>query len=219
MVINQDVYTTIKTNEDENPNDMSALFKIGYGLYVVTSNDGRKDNGLIVNTVTQVTNSPNRIAVCINKDSYSHEVISNTKVMNVNILTVDTPFDVIKSFGFRSGRNTDKFEGMDVLRSNNGLVFMTNYINALLSLKVEQYVDLGTHGLFICSVTEARVITDGETLTYTYYQDNVKPKPRKPEGKKEYVCKVCGYVYEGDEVPMDFVCPVCKHGAEVFEPV
>ncbi len=201
-----------------NKNDMTALFRIGYGLYVVTSNDGKKDNGLIVNTVTQVTNTPNRIAVTINKDSYSHHVIKQTGKMNVNCLTVDAPFSVFEKFGFVSGRNVDKFADCEPLRSDNGLVFLPRYINAFLSLKVEQYVDLDTHGMFICSVSEARVLSDRETMTYTYYQDHVKPKP-ETDGKKGYVCKICGYVYEGEELPDDFICPLCKHGVADFEKI
>ena len=199
-------------------NDLSALFNIGYGLYVVTSNDGRRDNGLIVNTVTQVTNTPNRIAVTINKANYSHHIIKQTGRMNINCLTVDAPFKVFEAFGFVSGRNVDKFAGCDVLRSDNGLVFLPRYINSFMSLKVEQYVDLDTHGMFICEITEARVLSDRETMTYTYYQNNVKPKPQT-EGKKGYVCKICGYVYEGDVLPEDFVCPLCKHGAADFEEI
>lgn len=207
-----------RNGETANKNDLSALFNIGYGLYVVTSNDGKKDNGLIVNTVTQVTNSPNRIAVCINKQNYSHHVIKQTGIMNVNCLSVEAPFEVFESFGFRSGRNTDKFENCEPLRSDNGLAFLPKYINSFMSLKVEDYVDLDTHGMFICSVTESRVISDIETMTYTYYQNNVKPKPQT-EGKKGYVCKICGYVYEGDELPDDFICPLCKHGAADFEKI
>lgn len=204
--------------ETANKNDLTALFNIGYGLYVVTSNDGKKDNGLIVNTVSQVTNSPNRIVVTINKDNYSHHVIKQTGKMNINCLSVDAPFSVFENFGFRSGRNVDKFEGSEPLRSDNGLAFLPRYINSFMSLKVEQYVDLDTHGMFICSVTEARVISDVETMTYTYYQKNVKPRPQT-EGKKGFVCKVCGYIYEGDELPEDFICPLCKHGAADFEPI
>ena len=199
-------------------NDMTALFRIGYGLYVVTSNDGRKDNGLIVNTVTQVTNTPNRVAVCINKQNYSHHVIQQTGVMNVNCLSVEAPFSVFEDFGFRSGRTIDKFEGAEVVRSENGLVVLQRYVNAFMSLKVEQYIDLDTHGMFVCSVTEARVLSERETMTYTYYQNNVKPKP-ETEGKKGWVCKVCGYVYEGEELPDDIVCPLCKHGAADFEKI
>ena len=207
-----------QNGETANKNDLTALFKIGYGLYVVTSNDGKKDNGLIVNTVTQVTNSPNRVAVCINKQNYSHHVIKNTGIMNVNCLSVEAPFSVFENFGFQSGRNTDKFKDCTPLRSDNGLVFLPHYINSFMSLKVEQYIDLDTHGMFICSVEESRVISDKETMTYNYYQDNVKPKPQT-EGKKGFVCKICGYIYEGDELPEDFICPLCKHGVADFEPI
>ncbi|MBE6642718.1 MAG: MBL fold metallo-hydrolase [Ruminococcaceae bacterium] len=199
-----------------NKSDMTALFNIGYGLYVVTSNDGKKDNGLIVNTVTQVTSVPNRIAVTINKENYSHHVIKQTGIMNINCLTVDAPFAVFEKFGFQSGRNVDKFADCTPLRSDNGLVFLPRHINSFMSLKVEQYLDLDTHGMFICSVTESRVISARETMTYTYYQNNVKPKP-KTDGKKGYVCRICGYVYEGEELPEDIVCPLCKHGAADFE--
>lgn len=201
-----------------NKNDLTALFNIGYGLYVVTSHDGKKDNGLIVNTVTQVTNTPNRIAVTINKENYSHHIIKSSGKMNVNCLSVDAPFKVFETFGFQSGRNVDKFAECEPLRSDNGLVFLPRYINSFMSLKVEQYVDLDTHGMFICSVTEARVISDRETMTYTYYHEHVKPKP-ETEGKRGYVCKICGYVYEGEELPEDFICPLCKHGAADFEPI
>lgn len=207
-----------KSSETANKNDLSALFNIGYGLYVVTTNDGKKDNGLIVNTVTQVTNSPNRIAVTINKDNYSHHVIRQTGIMNINCLSVDAPFQIFETFGFQSGRNADKFASLTPLRSDNGLAFLPRYINSFLSLKVEQYLDLGTHGMFLCSITEARVISDAETMSYTYYQNHVKPKPQT-DGKKGFVCKICGYIYEGEELPEDFICPLCKHGAADFEPI
>lgn len=201
-----------------NKNDMSALFRIGYGLYVVTSNDGKHDNGLIVNTVTQVSDNPNRIAVNINKANYSYHVIKRTGIMNVNCLSTEAPFKVFEQFGFRSGRNVNKFEGCTPARADNGLVILPHYINAAFSLKVENYVDLGSHGMFICSVTEARVMSDKPTMTYDYYHKNVKPKP-ETAGKKGYVCKVCGYVYEGEELPADYICPLCKHGAADFEPI
>ena len=180
----------------ENKLNMTALFKIGYGLYVVTSNDGEKDNGLIVNTVVQVTNTPDRIAVTINKQNYSHDTIKNNGVMNVNCLTEEAPFSVFETFGFVSGRNTDKFADCTPLRSANGLVILPRYINAYMSLKVEQYIDLGTHGMFICSVTEADVISDKESMTYAYYHKYVKPKPA-PKAVKGYVCKICGYYGRG----------------------
>lgn len=208
-----------QNSEKADKKDLNALFKIGYGLYVVTSNDGRKDNGMIVNAVSQVTNTPNRVAVTINKDNYTHHVVKNTGKMNLCCLSEEAPFAVFERFGFVSGRNKDKFAGEEnLLRSDNGLVFLSKYINSFMSLDVEQYVDLGTHGMFICSVSEARVISDRPTMTYDYYFANVKPKPQT-EGKKGWVCKICGYVYEGENLPEDFVCPLCKHGPADFEPV
>lgn len=207
-----------RQDETANKNDMTALFKIGYGLYVVTSNDGKKDNGLIVNTVSQITNTPNRVAVAINKENYSHHVIKQTGIMNLNCLSTDAPFSVFENFGFHSGRTADKFANIKPLHSDNGLTFLPKYINSFMSLKVEQYIDLDTHGMFICTVTEARVISNLETMTYNYYLENVKPKP-ETEGKKGFVCKVCGWVYEGDTLPDDIICPLCKHGAADFEPI
>ena len=196
--------------------DPAALFRIGYGLYVITSNDGVRDNGMICNTVVQVTNTPNRLAVTINKGTYSHDTIQRTGKLNVNCLSIEAPFAVFESFGFRSGRDVDKFEGCTPNRSDNGLVVLPRYINAYISLEVEQYVDLDTHGMFICAVREAAVVSESETMTYTYYQAHVKPRP-DTQKKKGYVCKICGYVYEGEELPEDFVCPLCKHGAADFE--
>ena len=160
-------------SETANKNDLTALFKIGYGLYVVTSNDGTKDNGLIVNTVSQVASTPNMVAVCIQKQNYSHHIIQKTGKMNVNCLSVEAPFKVFEDFGFRSGRTVDKFAGQEVLRSDNGLIFLGKYINAFMSLEVQNYVDLGSHGMFLCTITEARVISNKDTMTYTYYQANV----------------------------------------------
>ena len=208
----------VKQASATNKNDMNSLFNIGYGLYVITTNDGSKDNGLIVNTVSQVTNTPNRLAVTINKQNYSYHVIKQTGKMNVNCLSVEAPFKVFETFGFQSGRNVDKFAGINVKRSDNGLVYLDKYINSFISLKVDSYVDLDTHGMFICSITEARVLSDKETMTYTYYQKNVKPKPATTV-KKGFVCKICGYIYEGDVLPDDFICPLCKHGASDFEPI
>lgn len=199
-------------------NDPKALFNIGYGLYVVTCNDGRKDNGLIVNTVTQLTDNPYRVAVNINKDNYSHHVIKQTGILNVNCLSKDAPFRIFERFGFQSGRAADKFDGLTPLHSENGLAFLPRYVNAFLSLKVEQYIDLDTHGMFICSVTESKVLSSVETMTYTYYQKEVKPKPQT-DGKKGFVCTVCGFIYEGDELPADYICPLCKHGVADFEPI
>ena len=200
-------------------NDMDkAIFKIGYGLYVVTCNDGNKDNGLIVNSVVQLTSTPKTVAVAINKQNYSHDVILETKKMNVNILNIDAPFSVFKNFGFQSGRTADKFRDVKSGKAQNGLQVLFENINAFLCLEVQQYIDMGTHGLFICNVTDAGVLNDKETMTYSYYQQNVKPKPQT-EKKKGFVCKICGYVYEGDTLPEDFICPLCKHGVNDFEPI
>ena len=197
--------------------DNTALFKIGYGLYVISCNDGEKDNAFICNTVVQVTETPKRLAVTINKQNYSHDVIKSTGVMNVNCLNVDTPFDVFERFGFHSGRDTNKFEGFEAWRSSNGLMVLTaDFINALISLKVADSIDLGTHTMFICDVTEAISLTDAASMTYAYYHANVKPKPG---AKKGYVCKICGYVYENEPLPDDFVCPICKHDASAFEKI
>ncbi|MBQ1501619.1 MAG: flavin reductase, partial [Firmicutes bacterium] len=177
-----------RNDKTANKNDMSALFKIGYGLYVITSNDGKKDNGMIVNAVSQVTDTPNRVAVTINKQNYTHHVVQQMGIMNLNCLSQEAPFSTFQNFGFQSGRTANKFANIDAPRADNGLVFLPQYINAFLSLKVEQYIDLDTHGMFICSVTEARVISNVETMTYTYYQNYVKPRPQT-EGKKGWVCK------------------------------
>ena len=198
--------------------DSSALFKIGYGLYVVTTNDGEKDNGLIVNTVMQLTSSPERVAVTVNKANYSHDTIKKTGKMNVNCLSTEAPFKVFEAFGFKSGRDTDKFKDCTPIRSENGLAVLPRYINMFMSLSVVDYIDLGTHGMFICSLTEAKVISDAETMTYSYYHKNVKPKPNT-EKKKGYICKICGYIHDEEELPADFICPICKHGAEDFEEI
>ena len=200
--------------------DPKALFAIGYGLYVATTKDERgKDNGFVVNAVTQVTDSPSRIAVTVNKLNYSHHVIQKTGILNVNCLSEDAPFELFQRFGFQSGRTVDKFEGLEgVSRTANGLAVLPRHVNAVLSLKVEQYLDLGTHGMFVCSVAESRVLSSAPTMTYAYYHANVKPKP-EAAGKKGWVCKICGYVYEGDTLPDDFICPLCKHGAADFEPI
>lgn len=198
--------------------DMKSLFNLGYGLYAVTTNDGNKDNALIVNTVMQVNSSPNRVAVVINKQNYSYHVVKQTGKLNVNCLTEETPFKVFEKFGFVSGRNVDKLADFSFERSDNGLAVLTKYSNSFISLTVSEYVDLSTHGMFVCNVSEARVLSEKPTMTYAYYHENVKPKP-EVEGKKGYVCKICGYVYEGENLPDDFICPLCKHGASDFEKI
>ncbi len=200
------------------PIDKTSLFKIGYGLYVVTANDGNRDNGLIVNTVVQIADNPLRIAVSVNKKNYSHDIIKEKGIMNVCCLTESAPFSLFQNFGFKSGRDSDKFSDIFAWRTKNGLMCLRDHINAVISLSVESYQDLGSHGLFICSVTEAHVISEEPSMTYAYYHKNVKPKPETNK-KKGFVCKICGYVYEGEELPEDFVCPLCKHGASDFEPI
>lgn len=202
----------------EKMKDPAALFKISYGLYVVTCHDGKKDNGLIVNTVTQLTADPVRVAVTINKQNYSHDVIKETGAMNVNCLDVSAPFSVFQTFGFQSGRSADKFAGIAQQRTENGLRVLPEHINAVLSLVVESYVDMDTHGMFVCRVVESHTVSKLESMTYDYYHKNVKPS-QPPKAKKGYVCKVCGWVYEGDTLPEDIVCPICKHGAADFEPI
>ena len=209
---------TAEYEKSDDKKDKTALFNIGYGLYVVTSKDDEKHNGLIVNTVTQVTDTPLRVAVTINKANYSHHIIKKTGKMNVNCLSVDAPFSVFENFGMKSGRNADKFSGVNVSYSDNGLAVLGDYINSYMCLEVIDYVDLGTHGMFIADVVEAKKVKTEETMTYTYYQKNVKPKP-DAKIKKGYVCKICGYVYEGDPLPEDFICPWCKHPASDFEPL
>lgn len=194
----------------------SAMFKIGYGLYVVTCREGEKDNGLIVNTVSQVADGPEKIAVCINKKNYSHDIIYRTGKLNVNVLSTDASFDIFRRFGFQSGRDTDKFADYAVNRTGNGLAFLKEGVNAVISLEAEQYLDLESHGMFLCRVTERRVVSNRETVTYSYYQSEIRPKPRAEE-KKGWVCSVCGYIYEGEELPPDYICPLCKHGTSAFE--
>lgn len=198
--------------------DPKSLFSISYGLYVVTCREGEKDNGLIVNTVTQVTDSPARVAVTINKANFSHDVIQRTGLMAVNCLSEDAPFEVFERFGFHSGADTDKFANLPALRAPNGLALLGEHINAWMTLKVEQYVDLGTHGMFICTVEDGQTVSSAPSMTYTYYHVHVKPQP-DTDKKKGWVCQICGWVYEGEELPPDIVCPLCKHGAADFAPI
>ena len=202
--------------------DNSAMFKLSYGLYVLTAREGSKDNGCIINTAVQLTDNPKRITVAVNKANYTEEMIRRTGMFNVSVLTEAVPFKVFKHFGFQSGRDVNKFEYSDnVKRSANGIYYIPKYTNAFISCKVISHEDYGTHTLFVAEVTEAAVLdAAAPSVTYSYYFANIKPKPAPAEGaKKGFVCKICGYVYEGDELPEDFVCPLCKHGAEDFEPL
>lgn len=206
--------------------DSTAFFKLAYGLYVVTTRKGDWDNGMICNTVVQVANKPERLAVSINKSNWTHDVVKETGVMNVCALAESASFDLFKRFGFQSGRNVEKFEGFTLARGANGLALLTKDCTATFELKVVSYTDLGTHGMFICEVVDAKTVSDAPTMTYAYYHANVKPKPAAPAAAsasekktRRWVCKICGYVYEGDELPADFECPWCKHPASDFEEV
>ncbi|MFV0516732.1 MAG: flavin reductase [Aminipila sp.] len=199
--------------------DNSALFKIGYGLYVVTAKEGEKDNGCIVNTVMQVTSSPLVIILGVNKQNYTHNMIMNTKEFNISVLTTESKFSVFQNFGFRSGKENDKFaEFKNIERAENGIYYIKENTNAYLSGKVMEAIDFGTHTLFKAEVTDAKTLSADSTLTYDYYQKHVKPAP-KPADKPGWRCKICGYVYEGEDLPADFICPWCKHGAADFEKI
>ena len=195
-----------------------SMFKISYGLFVLTAKS-HKDNGCIVNTVQQVTQEPLKISVAVNKDNLTCEMIRETGIFNVSVLTEGVPFEIFKRFGFESGRTADKLAGFDdAQRTENGVLYLTKYSNAVISGKVTEEVDLGTHILFVADVTEALKLSDEKSVTYDYYFEHIKPKP-ETQKKKGYVCKICGYVYEGDTLPDDFICPLCKHGAVDFEPL
>ncbi len=202
--------------------DPTALFNLSYGLYVLTAREDGRDCGCIVNTVTQLTENPTRIALSVNKQNFTNEVIQRTGVFNISVLTEAATMDLFRHFGFQSGRDVDKFAGRTDPTSENGLRYIDGPANALISGKVEQAIDCGTHMLYIALVTEARKLSDAPSMTYAYYFANVKPKPQpKPAEKprRGFVCRICGYFYEGDELPPDFICPLCKHGAADFEPV
>ncbi len=196
-----------------------AMYKIGYGLYVLTAMEGDKHNGCIVNTVMQVTTTPNRISVTVNKQNKTHDMILNSRKINVSVLTEKAPFDLFKHFGFQSGSDVNKFNDyLYAKKSLNGLYYITDYSNVYISAYVQQTVDLGTHTMFIADVVYAEVLNDDPSVTYDYYQNNIKPKP-EANGAKGYRCVICGYVYEGDELPEDYVCPICKHGVIDFEKI
>lgn len=193
-----------------------AMFKLSYGLFVLTAKDGEKDNGCIINTAMQITDTPKQIAVCVNKSNFTHDMIVKTKEFNLSILSEEADFEDFKRFGFKSGRDTDKFDGYsEFRRSENGIAYITKAVNAFMSAKVVEVVDCGTHSMFIAEITQAEVLSDEKSVTYEYYFANIKPKPEKK--KKGFVCKICGYVYEGESLPEDFVCPLCKHPASDFE--
>lgn len=199
--------------------DNNAMFKLTYGLFVLTAAENGKDNGCIVNTVTQVTEKPNRIAVAVNKQNLTHDMIIDTGVFNVSVLSEKSKFETYKHFGFQSGKNVDKFENIAFSRAENGISYIAEETNAVICAKVVSSTDLGTHTLFLADVTDAFLLSDTPSVTYAYYQKNIKPAPAPAASKKGFVCTVCGYIYEGETLPPDFICPWCKHGASDFKPI
>lgn len=198
--------------------DNKAFYNLTYGLFLLTAKDSDKDNGCVVNTVVQVTTQPNRITVAVNKANYTCEMINKTGEFNVSVLSEKAQFETFKHWGMQSGKNTDKTAGITFSRSENGLIYLAEECNAYLSAKVVSATDLGTHILFLADVTEAQVLSNEKSVTYAFYQSNIKPKAEQPK-KKGFICSVCGYVYEGETLPDDFICPWCKHPASDFKPM
>lgn len=198
--------------------DEKVMQKLSYGLFVCTAKDGDKDNGCIINTVTQVASSPNRISISVNKQNYTHDMILKTKEFNVSILSEDAKFETFQHFGFQSGRDVDKMVSIEFSRSDNGIAYIANQTNAFISGKVIQTIDLGSHTLFIADVVDGAILNEVPSATYAYYFAHIKPKPQATK-KKGWVCTICGYIYEGDPLPEDFICPVCKHPASDFKPL
>lgn len=199
--------------------DNQAMFKLGYGLYVLTVKGG-KDNGCIINTVMQVTAQPLRILVAVNKSNLTHDIMQYTKEFNVSVLTEQAPFELFRHFGFQSGKDVEKFADYEnCARSKNGIFYITESTNAYISGRVTDTIDCGTHTLFLAEVTDSQVLGEGRSVTYDYYHRHIKPQPEEAPGKKGWRCKICGYIYEGEELPADFICPLCKHGAADFEPL
>ena len=198
--------------------DPKAMHSISYGLYILTAREGEKDNGCVINTLQQAASSPNTISVSVNKQNYTHDMILRTGKFNVSILDKTVPFEVFQHYGFQSGRDAEKFVDGGTVRGENGICYIPTYTNAYLGGEVFETVDLGSHTLFLARVTEGEVLSGNPSVTYADYHASIKPKPQ-PAKKKGWRCKVCGYVYEGEELPADFTCPLCKHGPEDFEPV
>ena len=197
--------------------NQAAMFQLSYGLFVLSAKNGEKDNGCIVNTVQQITTTPNRISIAVHKDNFTHDMIKDTGSFNVSILSEEVTFDIFKHFGFQSGRDVDKLKNFsDYERSSNGIFYLNKYANAFLSASVAETVDLGTHTMFIADVTDGEVLSQVPSVTYAYYHKHIKPQPQETK-KTGWRCKICGYIYEGEELPADFICPICKHGASDFE--
>jgi len=216
------------TVERKRKMDNKAMYKLSYGLFVLTAKDGDKDNGCIINTAIQVASEPNQLSICINKLNYTHDMVKKTGEFTVSILSQDAPFDLFKRFGFQSGRDVNKFDGFDSCkRGANGVYYVTEGTNAYISVKVSQEVDLGSHTMFIGEITDMEVLGDVPSVTYEYYLNNIKPKPEdtgvakdgQQEGQVVWRCKICGYEYVGEELPADFICPICKHPASDFEKI
>ena len=205
--------------DSENISD--PMFKLSYGLFILSAKNGNKDNGCIINTVTQITENPLRISVAVNRSNLTHEMIVNEREFNISVLTKSTPFSVIEKFGFKSGRDTKKFsEYSDNRRTNNGIRYLTEFANAVISAKVDKIIDFETHSLFIANIVQTLSFSNESSLTYQYYFDNIKLEPKLiKEIKKGYICKICGYVYDSDILPDDYICPLCKHGKDDFEEV
>ncbi|MCI8658696.1 MAG: flavin reductase [Lachnospiraceae bacterium] len=202
--------------------DKKAMYKLSYGLFVLTSAFEGKDNGCIINTGIQVTNEPNRISIAVNKDNFTQKQVQKSGRFNLSILSEAADFDIFRHFGFQSGRDVDKFANYpDCKRAANGLYVITAGTNAYISATVEQSVDLGSHTLFIAAVDDMETLSNESSATYAYYQSQIKPKPvlQTTSGKTAWRCTVCGYIYEGEELPADFICPLCKHPASDFEKV
>lgn len=198
--------------------DNKAMFNLTYGLFLLTAKDGGKDNGCVVNTVVQVTSQPNRITVAVNKENYTCQMISKTGEFNVSVLSEKAKFETFRHWGMQSGKNADKTAGITFSRSENGIIYIAEECNAYLSAKVVSATDLGTHILFLADVTDARILSDEKSATYAFYQANIKPKADQPK-KKGFICSVCGYIYEGEILPDDFICPWCNHPASFFKPL
>ena len=196
--------------------DNTAFFKLSYGLFVVTAHEGDKDNDCITNTVVQQTTTPNRISVTINKNNYTHDMIKRTGVFNVSVLSEKAKFETFKHWGFQSGKDVDKTVGITYFRLENGVIYIVDGVNAVMCAKVEQEVDLGTHTMFIAEVTDAFSTEEDSSATYAFYHKNIKPAPQQAK-KKGWICTVCGYIYEGEVLPEDFICPTCKHPASDFK--
>lgn len=215
------IVDSVKTEQPAGASiDKNALFKLSYGLFVLSAKEGQKDNGCIINTAMQITDTPLQITIALNKQNYTHDMIKRTGLFNLSVLSKQAPFSVFEAFGFHSGKEKEKFDGQTAAaRSANGLYYLTEYTNAYICGRVKEVIDCGTHSLFVADITEAALLNDDPSVTYADYFDHIKPKPEQKKAKKGYVCKICGYVYEGEPLPDDFICPICKHGAEDFEPI